>query len=205
MIISREPDRLLPFTDAIVAIAVTLLVLPLVDVVPETARRGGDAVDVVTENRPEIVGFLLSFAVIIRLWLAHHRTFQHVRAYSTPLIMWNIGWLLAIIVLPFPTEMVGVYGDDTFTAAFYIGTVLVASACQTALDLVIRRDPRVESEDDPLTPELVTGSAAATLILAVALALALALPALNYWTLLLLFLSPVLERAWLRHHYRRRT
>jgi uncharacterized membrane protein len=201
VLVPRDPDRLLPFTDAIVAIAVTLLVLPLVDVVPETASRGAASTEVIGENLPEILGFLLSFAVIIRLWLAHHRTFQHVRAYSTALILCNIGWVLAVIVLPFPTEMVGVYGGDPFTAGFYIGTVLLASACQTGLDVIIRRDPGVASEENPMGPETLTASAAATVLLAVALVLALAVPGLNYWTLLVLFLSPALEKVWLRRRH----
>ncbi|GAA2454158.1 TMEM175 family protein [Actinomadura vinacea] len=199
MAIPREPDRIIPFTDAIVAIAVTLLVLPLVDVVPETARKGEGATEVITGNRPEIYAFLLSFAVIMRLWFRHHQIFRHVRAYSRPLIMCNVGWLLAIIVLPFPTEMVGVYGSDRFTVGFYIGTILLANVFQTGMDAVIRADPEVASEDRPMTHEFLTGSAAATAMLAVAMILALLVPTLNYWALLVLFLAPAAERAWLRH------
>jgi uncharacterized membrane protein len=61
---------------------------------------------VITGHQPEIWTFLLSFVVIIRLWLPHHKAYQHVRAYSTPLMLCNSAWLLAIVVLPFLTEMV---------------------------------------------------------------------------------------------------
>ncbi|HEY8482459.1 MAG TPA: TMEM175 family protein [Spirillospora sp.] len=197
MAIPREPDRLVLFTDAVVAIAITLLVLPLVDVVPAAAARGQSAPEVVTEHLPEISGFLLSFAVISRLWLLHHRFFRHVRAYSNALIACNVGWLLTIIVLPFPTEMVGVYGDDRFTAAFYIATILLAVLFQAGLELVVRADPDLMSPEDPPTDYL-PGSIISAALLAVALVLAVVFPSLDYWTLLLLFLSPTLHKLWRR-------
>jgi len=204
MAISRDPDRLVFFTDAVVAIAITLLVLPLVDVVPMAAQNGLSAPEVITEHLPEIFGFLLSFAVICRLWILHHDFFRHVRAYSRPLILCNVGWLLTIIVLPFPTEMVGLYGDDRFTAAFYISTILLAALFHTGLELIVRADPELASETDPPPPEALSGSITAAALLAVALVLALAVPSLSYWTLLLLFLSPAVEKAWHRHRRSRR-
>ncbi len=196
---SRDPDRLVFFTDAVVAIAVTLLVLPLVDVVPQAARSGQTATEVVTEHKPEIFGFLLSFAVITRLWFSHHDFFRHVRGLSKPLIMCNAGWLLTIVVLPFPTEMVGVYGDDRFTAGFYIATVLLAVAFQTGLELVVRANPELASKTSPPPSDYLTGSVTAAGLLTLALVLALTIPSLNYWTLLLLFLSSVIEKAWRRY------
>lgn len=197
--IPRDPDRLVFFTDAVVAIAITLLVLPLVNVVPVAAQNGQSAIEVITDHQPEVFGFLLSFAVITRLWFVHHDFFRHVRAYSRPLMMCNVGWLLTIIVLPFPTEMVGVYGDDRFTTAFYIATILLAVLFQTGLELVVRADPELASETAPPLPESLRGSIIAAALLAVALVLAMAVPGLNYWTLLLLFLSPTIEKIWLRH------
>jgi uncharacterized membrane protein len=194
----RDLDRLVFFTDAVVAIAVTLLVLPLVDVVPGTAARGDRAVEVITGHGPELFSFALSFAVIIRLWMVHHRIFRHVRAYSTPLMLCDIGWLFTIVVLPFPKEMVGVYGTDRFTVGFYIGTIVLASVFQTALNLVIRADPEVESETDPLAPEYMVASVTATALLALAWVLSVTVPGLSYWTLCLLFLSSLVERTWLR-------
>lgn len=203
MAASGEPHRLILFTDAVVAIAVTLLVLPLVDVVPEAAKAHETAVEVVTKHQPAIWSFLLSFAVIIRLWLSHHHTYQYARAISGPLILCNSAWLLTIVVLPFPTEMVGPYGDDRFTVGFYIGTILIATALQTAMTLIIRADPEAASEEEPMPSELVAGSVAATVLLAAAMVLALAVPGVRYWALLLLFLGPFTARALLRRKPRR--
>ncbi|MDN3355557.1 TMEM175 family protein [Actinomadura sp. DC4] len=198
MAVQKDPQRLVFFTDAVVAIAVTLLVLPLVDVAPEVAREHHSAVEVITKHQPEVWTYLLSFVVIIRLWLAHHRTYEHVGAYSTPLMLCNSAWLLAIVTLPFPTEMIGVFHSSRFTAALYIGTVLVANALQTAMNLIIKFDPEVASEENPVGPDFGIGSVTATVLLVAALVFTLAVPTVNYWPLLLLLLSSPVEWFWRR-------
>ena len=67
----RNFDRLLTFVDAIVAIAITLLVLPLVELAPEV-RDGGSVADLLREHADELGAFVLSFYVIARIWLSQH-------------------------------------------------------------------------------------------------------------------------------------
>ncbi|GAA1866848.1 TMEM175 family protein [Actinomadura bangladeshensis] len=196
-VISREPDRLVLFTDAVVAIAVTLLVLPLVDVVPEVVGEHGPSSEVFTGHQAQIWSFLLSFAVILRLWFAHHQLFEHIRGYTRALMAWNAGWLLAIVVLPFSTELVGAYpSDDRFTLLFYIGNVLAATACQAVVALIAYRDAEVASESNPPPIKSVRGSLSTVLLLAVGLAVVAAAPGASYFVLLLLFLEPLVSRFW---------
>lgn len=192
----RDPDRLVLFTDAVVAIAVTLLILPLVDVVTESKAAGDDAVHVITDHQAQIYSFLLSFVVIARFWLAHHRVFEHVRAYNTRLIQLNMLWLLTIVVLPFPTEIVGAYNSSRFTASLYIGTILALSICQTALALLIRNHQELEQPDNPITARELAGSITATALLAVAFALAALVPGVTFYALFLLFLAPLVATIW---------
>lgn len=197
--VSRDPDRLVLFTDAVVAIAVTLLVLPLVDVVPEAVNAHQRSVEVVTEHLPQLWAFTLSFVVITRLWFVHHRVFEHVGGYTRALMALNTGWLLAIVILPFPTEMVASYpGDDRFTVMLYIGNVLVATACQAALTVLSYRDPDVASKTDPAGIESVRSALSAVALLALSLAVVAVLPGVSYYALLLLFLSKPVSRIWTR-------
>jgi uncharacterized membrane protein len=73
----RGLDRFVTFLDAVVAIAITLLVLPLVELLhgsdPQTSLSR-----LLTEEAGTFGAFLLSFAVIARLWLAHHRLVERV-------------------------------------------------------------------------------------------------------------------------------
>jgi TMEM175 potassium channel family protein len=190
---SRDPDRLVLFTDAVIAIAITLLVLPLVEVVAEPHEH---ASEVVTENLPKFWSFVLSFAVIARLWLTHHRTFEHVKAYNRVLIWLNMAWLFTMVVLPFPTGMIGTYGTEHFTVILYISTILVSSALQSALILYISRKPEIQDDENPLRPPNVANAVSATGLMALALLLSALVPALNYFTLFALMLSPVVIRIW---------
>jgi uncharacterized membrane protein len=67
---------------------------------------------VITENQWKIYSFLLSFFVIGRLWMSRHRIFEQIKAYNRRLMNVNLWWLLTIVVLPFPTEMIGGFDDD---------------------------------------------------------------------------------------------
>ncbi|MDX6741924.1 TMEM175 family protein [Actinocorallia sp. A-T 12471] len=191
----RESERLVNFTDAVVAIALTLLVLPLVDAVGDQADRGGGAREFLADNAWAIFGFLLSFAVIARLWMVHHRLFQYVRAYNAPLMLWDLLWVLTIVWLPFPTEMISTFAtSDRFTAGVYIGTILAASACQTVMAFLITRTPDIQHPETHLPRIDVLSSATATGLLLLALVVSSAIPGVTYYALLLLFLSPLVVR-----------
>ncbi|GAA1317286.1 TMEM175 family protein [Pseudonocardia xinjiangensis] len=176
-------ERLVMFTDAVVAIAITLLVLPLVDAVGHVGQAQVPSVEVITDNQPQIYSFLLSFAVIARLWVVHRRLFDAADADSRGLLFWNMAWLLTIVVLPFPTGMIGVYGDDRFTATVYVGAILASSICLTVLAFIIRGGADV------------AGAVATTAILAVALLVVALVPGVTYLALLLLVLTRFVTRA----------
>ncbi|WP_329001961.1 TMEM175 family protein [Kribbella sp. NBC_00709] len=195
---SRDPDRLVLFTDAVVAIAITLLVLPLVDLVPEVKADGGEAVSVISEHRQEIFTFLLSFVVIANFWLGHHRLFEHVRAYTTAMMRLNLLWLLTIVVLPFPTEIIGSFDTSRFTAGLYAGTILALSICQSAITWMVYGHKELERPDNPVSKREVTGSLLLTGLTLVAFLLAAFVPGVGFYALLLLLLSPVVMRVWSR-------
>jgi uncharacterized membrane protein len=174
-------DRLVLFTDAVVAIAITLLVLPLVDIAREAVATGAPSVELITENWPAIFSFLLSFVVIARFWWVHHQLFASVTVASTAIVVWNFVWVLTIVLLPFVTEMVSGYDNDQFTLVLYIAMILAGSVCLTAMSTLAHGG-------------LASAAAAATGLLVVALVLALLVPAVGYFWLLLLFLSSLVER-----------
>jgi uncharacterized membrane protein len=187
--VNRSPERLVFFSDAVVAIALTLLILPLADAVPEAVSKHTSSLEMITENQWKIYSFLLSFAVIARLWIFHHRLFEQVKAYNRPLMVVNLFWLLTIVILPFPAEMTGGFGDDRFTAAVYIGTVLASNICQLAMILIIRADPAVAKNSGGVPDRQRFAATVNTGILAMALALAALVPGVGYFAFLLLALT----------------
>ncbi len=198
----RGFDRLIAFVDAVVAIAITLLVLPLVDVLPDATPEeplgtllGGEVA--------RFLAFALSFAVIARLWLAHHRLVELAGAYDGAFLAVNLAWVLTIVLLPFATQVAAVYGADRLAIAVYIGTMTLSSVCQSVLALLVRRRPALRrpgvdaSDVDPGMALATTG------LFLLALVLGVLAPVVNYLSLLLLFLARPAHRARARRRARR--
>lgn len=114
----RSFDRLVNFTDAVVAIAITLQLLPLADI---PGPKDGETIwDVFGANYGQIYAFLLSFTIVIVMWVVHNRVFNVMERYDGTILWLNIGWMAAIVFLPWPTAM---YGDGSSDAAIGYGGV----------------------------------------------------------------------------------
>jgi uncharacterized membrane protein len=188
----RGLDRLVTFADAVVAIAITLLVLPLLDI-PNDATAPAQVADLLRDHIGQIGTFLLSFAVIARLWLVHHRTFEHVRLYDGPLVQLTLVWLATIAFLPFPTELVG--GSASKAAVLlYIGTLLVSSLVLTLTIAWVFAHPGLQESDDVAGP-MPRPHWSTSAFLLVALLVTLVDARAGLWALLLLLLSGPLDSA----------
>jgi uncharacterized membrane protein len=111
-------DRVIFFSDAVVAIAITLLVLglPLPDV---SSHADNDAVlHALYGLRDAYLAFLISFVVIGAHWRTHHRLYRAVSRIDPRLIALNMAWLLMIIITPYATRLL--YGNGGFGVRFSI-------------------------------------------------------------------------------------
>jgi uncharacterized membrane protein len=191
---SRGLDRLLTFSDGVVAIAATLLVLPLVDIAPDTDTDTTELAALLGSNSSKFLAFTLSFVVIYRFWLLHHRVFDNVTGYTSAVVWANGLWLLSIVFLPFPTQLIGSQdSDERLAYGLYIGTLLVTSASGVLLRWLIARAGLSPSAGTSLTPAVViTGAMALALILAVAV------PGVGAWALLLLIPAGIAQGRILR-------
>ncbi|THG28589.1 TMEM175 family protein [Naasia lichenicola] len=199
----RGLDRVVFFTDAIAAIAITLLILPVVEAVSEVSSESASPVAIFSEHAGQLISFVISFAVIARLWYAHHQLFEHVEAYSPRLILLGVAWAFTIVLLPLPTAITAEFSPSPLTVGFYIGTMLLSSALLTSMTLLVRRSPQIQAADNPVTNRRLVGSAATTIAFAVALVLGALVPVINYWALLLLAVTPIFERPLIRSLDRR--
>jgi uncharacterized membrane protein len=101
--------RLETLVDGIFAIAMTLLVLGITP--PRPQESVADAVlPLILEGLiPEVFLFVVSFLVLALFWLSHHRQFHFVR-HVDPFLVWlNILILIAIVFVPFSTNVAGDY------------------------------------------------------------------------------------------------
>jgi uncharacterized membrane protein len=118
-------ERTVYFSDAVFAIAITILALDLQ--VPEDLAAVG-LPSALLELWPKFVSFLLSFWIIASYWLAHHRIFHHIGAYDRGMLLINLLFLMWVVLLPFSSSLIGEYEDARLAAIVYALHNIVASS-----------------------------------------------------------------------------
>jgi uncharacterized membrane protein len=121
-----EFSRIVAFSDGVFAIAITLLILA-VDI--PAHLRGESVSEALWGQRENLLAYGLSFAVIGRFWIVHHRFFSTVTGFDNRLLGLNIFYLSWIVLLPFSSKVLGDHGGETATVVLYAvnlsGIVLV--------------------------------------------------------------------------------
>src|SRR5215831_9853590 len=114
-----EYDRVLFFSDAVMAIAITLLVVDLR--VPDIVLNARHEL---AADRHKILSFGISFVVIGLFWLGHHHLFRYITALDRRLLLLNLLFLGTIAFLPYPTALLSATnGEQTTSTAFYAACV----------------------------------------------------------------------------------
>ena len=100
---ANDTTRLETFSDGVIAIAITLLVLEIR--VPEEAESASALWEGLRDLWPAYLGYLISFATIGIMWANHHTIFRLITRTSHYLILTNLFFLLCLAFLPFPTAL----------------------------------------------------------------------------------------------------
>ncbi|HET9640624.1 MAG TPA: TMEM175 family protein [Allosphingosinicella sp.] len=144
-------ERLVFFSDAVFAIAITLLVIEIH--APQLPYGSPDQAywSALGHLWPSLLGYFVSFAVIGLFWMGHHRAFALAGRYHSKILPWNMGLLLTIAFMPFVTAWLAQNLNARPPALLYCGAMLAAAAFNvkvvrtaTGPDMV---DPRTSAED----------------------------------------------------------
>ncbi len=134
-------DRMAFFTDAVYAIAMTLLIVTV-----EVPRLRGDPSepgvlwDAITDSGPQILSFFIAFLLLGRYWLAHHEFVTWLRATDRRLMSLNLVYLAFVAFLPFPTGLVGRFEENPLSVTLFALTLAAVSGMETVLFVVAYRD-----------------------------------------------------------------
>jgi len=142
-----DVERVVFFSDAVFAIAITLLAIDLR--LPPGTYDDRSIVDTLVGMAPEIFAFALSFAVIAMFWLGHYRTFRRVERVTPRLIGVNMLFLAFVALLPFPTSVIAREGNLSASAVFYAAFVCVTSLLSASLWVVAQRAGLLSAEVTP--------------------------------------------------------
>jgi uncharacterized membrane protein len=141
---SLEFERVLFFSDAVFAIAITLLVVDLRVPVSATIQ----AAHLLRTDIRGMVGFGIGFGVIGLYWLGHHALYRRITAMNGPLIRLNLLFLGTIAFLPYPTALLsGTSSDQVASVVFYAAWVAAVGLTEAAIWFYALRIPGLVSAD----------------------------------------------------------
>ena len=190
-----ESTRVEAFSDAVMSIIITILVLELR--VPP--HQPGRLLATLTSMWPMIVAFLISFLRISVIWLNHHAMFVQIRRVDRTLLWLNLAILLACTIIPLPTAVLadalhgGNPADLRLATALYVSLAALQSAAWIPVFSHLRRHPELVEPGtgtaffraQRVRPWIAIGiDAAAAVVCIVSPILALVL-----WTLSVIFLA----------------
>jgi uncharacterized membrane protein len=118
MVSSFPKDRVINFSDAIYAIAITLLVLEIKIPSFEEVQLVGIA-GVLQARIPNFIGFVVSFLVTALFWRAHLNMFGYVKQVANRLLWLNLWQLLFVVMMPFSTALYSYYAGSNNAFMFY--------------------------------------------------------------------------------------
>jgi uncharacterized membrane protein len=165
-------NRLESFSDGVIAVAITLLVLNVG--VPSTHTGHSLAYDL-GHQWPEYVAYVISFLTIGIIWINHHAMISRLREADHTILILNLFLLMTIGILPFATDLVATHRDQALAAAIYSGCFMLMAIAFSVLNrevLIVRA--HLLAEAMPLEQRRQIYRRAATGVLPYVLATALA-------------------------------
>lgn len=121
-------DRLAAFTDAVLAIIMTILVL-------ELERPAEPTLEALWDLRGSFFAYALSFWWLGSFWVSHHNLWANARRVDMSVIWWSMGVMFCLSLVPYATSIAGSNFDRAVAQGFY-GVVIVAS---TAVNVGLNR------------------------------------------------------------------
>jgi uncharacterized membrane protein len=194
---SRElssPERLQAFTDAVVAIALTLLILPLMESVGDLADHDGTTAEWLAEEQYALLGFVLSFVLIAVFWVHHHKLFRSVKRVDSGLLWLTVAWMFTIVVMPVATSLSTQMKSDWAQPLVYIGTLFATSLMLLLARIYLRTHPDLHDMADGDAVMGIRASWIVSGLFLAALVLAVIIPGAGNLPLLLMLLSEPLQR-----------
>ena len=134
-----SPGRLEAFSDGVIAIILTIMVLEL------KAPKNPDPKSLLHEW-PIFVSYVISYFYVAVYWINHHHLFHRVKRVDLPILWSNVALLFCMSMIPFFTEWMESTRLSPFPTAVYAGIMLVCGAAFSVLHRFVGRQSIAESE-----------------------------------------------------------
>jgi uncharacterized membrane protein len=136
---AKAADRVIFFSDAVVAIAITLLALQLP--VPNADNNPSlhQYAHLIGKSWESYVAFLISFVVIASHWNGHRRVFRYVDRLAGPVVGLNTLWLMMMILTPFGARLLDSNGGFPIRFTTYALIQVIALFCMLRINQEVNR------------------------------------------------------------------
>jgi uncharacterized membrane protein len=138
-------ERLVFFSDAVFAIAITLLVIEIHP--PHLPHGASDLahLQALADLIPSFVGYFISFFVVGMFWMGHHRALVLATHYSSRILGWNMLLLCVIAFMPFVTAYSSANLGERVPTVTYCGAMLVAALLNYKVNRTATSAPMVDA------------------------------------------------------------
>ncbi len=126
-------ERVALFSDAVYAIALTLIVVGIGVPAVANASNFADLWRALADQLSQFVSFFVGVLVIGSYWAANHQAFDHLRAVDRRYITWTVVYLAFVAFLPFPIRLVGAYFDNPLSIILFAVNLAVVSTMEAVL------------------------------------------------------------------------
>jgi uncharacterized membrane protein len=188
-------ERLNAFSDGVFAVAITLLVvsiaLPTIhgNVTEAKMAHGLAAV------WPHFFAYGLSFVIIGMFWVSHHALFSAITKVNRVLIWMNLFYLLLIVFMPYPTNVLALFGQTTVATILYASVLALAGFMQALMGWYAVRDHRLVDDAFDLkeASDYIRGALIMTAVFLISIVIAIFNPSAAQYFWAVLFITPMVE------------
>jgi uncharacterized membrane protein len=135
------------------AIAITFLAIDIR--VPQLAENliASQLSNEIVGLAPKLISFLITFYIIGSYWISYHRTLHIIKRYDRGLIFFNLLFLMFIVLLPFPNDLIGKYPTQQISAIIYAVLLSATGVCMSLLWIYASKGHRLI--DKTLRPDFI--------------------------------------------------
>lgn len=125
---ARDASRVEAFSDAVIAIVLTLMAVDLLQLGPARTDESG-LVGALRHEWPAYLAYVITFAIVGQVWLTHHNMWRYVVRVDQVLLVFNLALLLFVAAIPFAADLLadhlrGSTADQRLSAGLYVSAVL---------------------------------------------------------------------------------
>jgi len=186
----RALDRIGAFSDGVMAVAITLLVLNIEVPTLDHGQRLGDAL---VDLLPSLGAFVLAFALVGRFWVIHHNLFETLERFDGQMMVLNLLFLALIALMPFGMDLVDSYPDTSIAIAAFAAILSLTSLTHWTMTTYALRSDFVHEQRvrDTRRGRVISLGVPAVFLLSVPVAFASPLAAELMWAATIVLRGPL--------------